>query len=271
MLHDEHVSGCSTDARLGERERRQDQGDGFLGGVTANDRVDKVAPDDGFRSAAVWVLKLSEEGVFRNIVDTSCNGVKTIHLVADRQCAGGGLKNVAGPASLWRLTRLRLLEVEKLLQVITVPSHTLRFWSHFARGCWVLSDSNGFWCMCVAAQSSRSRSYLEIIRGVFVIIPFEYLASYYSFRGLLDLPASSFVLIGLVFFGRGGTVPSTCVGLIHPVLSRMLTCCTQHAPLQNRSPLCVFFLLLRLFGYAVLSGLGSCLTLIFVMQTKREV
>eukprot|EP00903_Cladosiphon_okamuranus_P012535 g11738.t1 len=67
---DQHVSGGSNFVRLGERERerRQDQGDGLLGGVTAKDKVDKVGLDDGFRDAACWVLRMSEEGLFRNIV-----------------------------------------------------------------------------------------------------------------------------------------------------------------------------------------------------------
>ena len=74
VLHDEHTSGCNSDARLSERERerRQDEGEGggFLSGIImTGDQADKVAPDDdGFRNAVVWVLKLSEEGLFRNIV-----------------------------------------------------------------------------------------------------------------------------------------------------------------------------------------------------------
>lgn len=68
VLHDNHVSGCSSDSWLGERERREEQGEGLLGGGMAKDQVEKVAPEVSFRIAVVRMLELSEEGLFRNIV-----------------------------------------------------------------------------------------------------------------------------------------------------------------------------------------------------------
>lgn len=70
VLHDDHASSCSGDTRLGERERRQEQGNSLLGGGVPKVQADKVkvSPSDGFRSAVVWVLELSEEGLFRNII-----------------------------------------------------------------------------------------------------------------------------------------------------------------------------------------------------------
>ena len=66
--HDAHASGCGSDAWPGERERRQDRGESVVGGVMPKAQADKVAPVSSFRSAVVWVLELSEEGLFRNII-----------------------------------------------------------------------------------------------------------------------------------------------------------------------------------------------------------
>eukprot|EP00752_Nemacystus_decipiens_P006402 g5766.t1 len=68
LLRDDRESGCGGDTRLGGRERRQEQGHDLLGGGMTKGQVDKVSPDDSFRSAVVWVLGLSEEGLFRSII-----------------------------------------------------------------------------------------------------------------------------------------------------------------------------------------------------------